>query len=245
MKHTIRNAKALLKTNGLLVINEISENNLFTHLTFGLLDGWWLYEDTDMRIPGCPGLYSETWEHLLIQEGFTSIDFPVKAYHDLGQQTIVSQSNGLIRQSTVKTEKKQFQPAMVMENKPVVKTNVETTSEPEKIHASASEQKYQLTNDQIEDMIIDHLSESLDIDARDIDIHDSFADYGLDSITASKLIQSINDSLNIELKASHLFDYTSVTKLCLFIAEECQPDVKDGLPEKVIETEPSASKECS
>ena len=26
----------------------------FTHLTFGLLDGWWSYEDAELRIPGSP-----------------------------------------------------------------------------------------------------------------------------------------------------------------------------------------------
>jgi 2-polyprenyl-3-methyl-5-hydroxy-6-metoxy-1,4-benzoquinol methylase len=42
---TIQNAKAALKKNGLLLLNEISQNSLFAHLTFGLLQGWWLYED--------------------------------------------------------------------------------------------------------------------------------------------------------------------------------------------------------
>jgi polyketide synthase PksR len=51
IRQTLQNAKAVLKKNGLILINEISCNTLFSHLTFGLLEGWWLYEDRDLRIP--------------------------------------------------------------------------------------------------------------------------------------------------------------------------------------------------
>ena len=54
IRQTLRNTKATLKKNGLLILNEINGSSLFTHLTFGLLKGWWLYEDPALRIPGCP-----------------------------------------------------------------------------------------------------------------------------------------------------------------------------------------------
>ena len=44
IRHTLRNAKALLRPNGLLLLNELNTKSLFTHLTFGLLEGWWRYE---------------------------------------------------------------------------------------------------------------------------------------------------------------------------------------------------------
>ncbi|MED0769717.1 class I SAM-dependent methyltransferase, partial [Bacillus atrophaeus] len=44
IRQTLRNAKAVLKKNGLLLLNEINSHNLYSHLTFGLLEGWWLYE---------------------------------------------------------------------------------------------------------------------------------------------------------------------------------------------------------
>src|SRR5690606_4034708 len=48
IRHTIDNTKAVLKKNGLLLMNEMSVNTLFTHLTFGLLEGWWLPEDPEV-----------------------------------------------------------------------------------------------------------------------------------------------------------------------------------------------------
>jgi 2-polyprenyl-3-methyl-5-hydroxy-6-metoxy-1,4-benzoquinol methylase len=98
IRQTIRNVKATLKKNGLLLLNEISGNSLFSHLTFGLLKGWWLYEDSAMRISGCPGLSAEMWQTVLKREGFRSVMFPVCEAHELGQQIIVAESNGVIRQ---------------------------------------------------------------------------------------------------------------------------------------------------
>lgn len=42
-----------MKNNGMLLLNEMAGNSLFPHITFGLLEGWWLYEDPAVRIPGC------------------------------------------------------------------------------------------------------------------------------------------------------------------------------------------------
>ena len=98
IRQTLRNAKAALKKNGLLLLNELSGNTLFSHLTFGLLEGWWLYEDATLRIPGCPGLSSQAWQAVLEDEGFRSILFPAQEAHELGQQIIVAESDGVVRQ---------------------------------------------------------------------------------------------------------------------------------------------------
>src|SRR5579859_4866536 len=99
IRKTLRNAKGLLKHNGVLLLNEILGQNLFTHLTFGLLEGWWLYEDTAIRIPGTPTLAPETWQRVLEGEGFQRVHFPAFASHAHGQQIIAAQSDGVIRQS--------------------------------------------------------------------------------------------------------------------------------------------------
>ncbi|TMC15471.1 MAG: methyltransferase, partial [Chloroflexi bacterium] len=65
IQRTVRNAKAALKKHGLLLLNEITGINLFSHLTFGLLEGWWAYEDPELRVPGCPALTAENWQVVL------------------------------------------------------------------------------------------------------------------------------------------------------------------------------------
>jgi polyketide synthase PksN len=88
IRQTLRNIKAALKTNGVLLVNEITQKTLFTTLTFGLLDGWWLYDDEDLRIPGSPLLSRESWQKVLAEEGFHPIDFPAESGGQWGQQVI-------------------------------------------------------------------------------------------------------------------------------------------------------------
>src|SRR5262249_18806756 len=100
IRHTLRNAKAALKKHGLLLLNEMSANTLFSHLTYGLLDGWWSYNDAELRLPGCPGLSSQSWRLVLEEEGFNAIFFPADHVADVGLQIIVAESDGIVYQRT-------------------------------------------------------------------------------------------------------------------------------------------------
>ncbi len=93
IRETVRNAKAALRSNGILLLNEISMWSMFNHLTFGLLEGWWLYEDEAIRLPGCPALSPEKWREILAAEGFDAIGFPAEEAHRFGQQIIVGSAH--------------------------------------------------------------------------------------------------------------------------------------------------------
>ncbi|MBM3655246.1 MAG: class I SAM-dependent methyltransferase, partial [Alphaproteobacteria bacterium] len=70
MRATLRNAKAALRAQGALILNEISDKTIFASVLFGLIDGWSLAQDEQWRIPGSPGLYPQDWRELMRQEGF-------------------------------------------------------------------------------------------------------------------------------------------------------------------------------
>ena len=61
---------ALLTSGGALVLNEVTRASLFGTLTFGLLDGWWHFEDADTRLPGAPLLDRARWSATLEAAGF-------------------------------------------------------------------------------------------------------------------------------------------------------------------------------
>ena len=73
MSRTLQQCKALLRKGGLLIANELSAKTDFLTLTFGLTDGWWLFDDAEVRIPGSPIIsrYStdllQAWLHTLVQ----------------------------------------------------------------------------------------------------------------------------------------------------------------------------------
>jgi NADP-dependent 3-hydroxy acid dehydrogenase YdfG/SAM-dependent methyltransferase len=95
---TLGNIKHLLKTNGWLVINEVTQAKEFLTLTFGLLEGWWVYED-DIRLKHSPLLSLEGWENLLKESGFKGTAYSGHASKDgaeLSQHVIVAESDGIV-----------------------------------------------------------------------------------------------------------------------------------------------------
>ncbi|MEU5186688.1 SDR family NAD(P)-dependent oxidoreductase [Streptomyces klenkii] len=100
-RNTLRNAKAALRDGGWLLLNELSAFEIFGHLTFGLLEGWWLFEDTSLRVPGSPALSPESWREVLEGEGFPSVVMVLPEARELGQQIIAARSDGIARQRVV------------------------------------------------------------------------------------------------------------------------------------------------
>ncbi len=95
LRRSLSHARSLLAPGGVLVLLEGTAPRRFLDLTFGLLDGWWAYEDTDLR-PDYPLLSPERWSQLLAECGFkeTSIlpgpDGPMRGLAD--QRVIVAQA---------------------------------------------------------------------------------------------------------------------------------------------------------
>ncbi|MGN7997308.1 beta-ketoacyl synthase N-terminal-like domain-containing protein, partial [Chitinophaga sp. 22308] len=74
---SLQNMRKTMKPDGLLLLNEIAVNSVFNTLTFGLLDGWWLFEDEERRMEGGPALSADSWKQVLAANGFNkSGSFP-------------------------------------------------------------------------------------------------------------------------------------------------------------------------
>lgn len=214
IRQTLKNTKATMKKNGLLLLNELSSNNMVNHLAFSLLEGWWLSEDEELRIPGCPGLYPEMWEEALKNEGFSSNFFPAEDAHRFGQQIIVSESNGCVLR---KVESELEKPLKNISNVHY-KTEASETS--------PKAQKHELLG-QIRHSIILTLSKSLKVEVNQIGVEEPFADYGLDSITGVHMMELLNEKLKLTLPTTDLFDYTSVNKLATYIVEQHASKLED------------------
>ncbi|WP_127573260.1 beta-ketoacyl synthase N-terminal-like domain-containing protein, partial [Paenibacillus xylaniclasticus] len=219
IRQTLRNVKDALRTNGLIIINEMSGKSLLNHLTFGLLEGWWLYDDPELRIPGCPGLYPESWRQALEAEGFRSVFFPVEEAHDIGQQIIVAESDGIIRE--------QAEPQHAVS--PMKSHDVESV--PGTAVSSG------MAEDYISEIIVEKLAEALNVETAMIDVHESFADYGLDSILGVNFVQTINRELDIHLHTTDIFDYSSVIQLTSYITKQFGDQVMQALDQSVRQTD--------
>ncbi|WP_067499195.1 SDR family NAD(P)-dependent oxidoreductase [Actinoplanes sp. TFC3] len=221
IRRTLRHAKALLKRGGVLLLNEISAYSVFAHLTFGLLDGWWRYQDADLRIAGTPALAPDTWLEVLEEEGFDPVAFPAAALHGLGYQVVAAASDGLIRQQA---------PSAAAEPPP------QPEPEPEPVSVEKSGDGLRR---HVEDAIFAQLKSSLKLGREHIAADDAFMDHGIDSILGVQLIQQLNRVLGIELSTTDLFDHGSVTRLAGHIAAT-YPNLLPSPPETVTVPQPRA-----
>jgi acyl transferase domain-containing protein/acyl carrier protein/protein-L-isoaspartate O-methyltransferase len=69
LNQALTNVKRLLAPEGLLVLLEATKKQRWLDLIFGLMDGWWRFEDTELR-PDHPLLSPQQWTGLLESKGF-------------------------------------------------------------------------------------------------------------------------------------------------------------------------------
>ncbi|MFW3476891.1 beta-ketoacyl synthase N-terminal-like domain-containing protein [Streptomyces microflavus] len=219
IRHTLRNAKALLRPGGLLVLNELTANNLLSQFSFGLLDGWWRYEDPHLRIQGSPLLSTAHWRHVLTQAGFRAIALPARDAEDLGQQIIVAESDGVIRQAAAVPRPSAPYVALVRESPARAVVDHSTGSEPGdrlRVH--------------IEAVALDVLAAALEIPRTRIGRDEPFSNYGLDSIFAVNVARTLGGTLGIDLDITVLFEHNTLAELGEFIVSDYAEELRDVLP---------------
>ncbi|MEX3628067.1 MAG: amino acid adenylation domain-containing protein [Burkholderia sp.] len=213
IRTAVRNAKAALHKGGVLLLNEIAGQSLFTHLSFGLLEGWWRYRDPAVRLPASPALSPENWARVLREEGFGEIGFLLKEQLDLGQQLVLAQSDGLVRQAGAEAGRHVSSAAPIAAaSAPVPAASVEavapaTIGEPVAIDAA------------VHRVLLEELARTLKLEAAEIDAQMPFSDYGVDSILGVGLVKQLNDRLGLDLNTTILFEHSSLERLVAHILQ--------------------------
>ncbi|HET8841465.1 MAG TPA: SDR family NAD(P)-dependent oxidoreductase, partial [Ktedonobacteraceae bacterium] len=241
----VRNVKTALKPHGLLLLNELGRNELFLHLTFGLLQGWWLYEDEELRLEGSPCLSPETWNDVLTSEGFNGVWFPSIPAHSLGQQIIVAQSDGVIRQSRFQppqaTATARSLPEQLRAHRMEALPPRPVQPRPGIVVPNASQTSRNIDDQMLEDhvhaIILESLAAALKVDPGKVREDRAFSDYGVDSITAVNLINIINKRCAITLQTTVLFDYNTVKTLLQHIVSEYSAALRSTLQSNMAASE--------
>jgi len=225
IRRTLRNAKAALKQGGLLVLNEITGTSLFTHLSFGLLEGWWLYADAALRVSGTPALSPESWQRVLEEEGFSSIGFPAQAWHPLGQQIIVAESDGIIRQEAP-SHGRVADPAVAktspsradLEGRFVSERS--TGNEPRKVSPQplVATAATGLLRDRTIAMMKRVVGQTLKMSPQQLDENESLEMYGIDSILVGKLRNQLA-AVFPDISTTLFFEHRTVAALSNYFME--------------------------
>lgn len=252
---TVRNAKAALTRGGLLLLNEATANNLINQFTFGLLDGWWLFTDDDVRLPGGPLLSVDGWLGVLAGAGFGGIRLPVRDAEDLGQQILVAVSDGIVRQPAAPAPDESFARAIRPDGSssratgrgealtgpgaPAARRRWDENSA-RAIPPDESSSRSPDAGDQpddaerllahVEDVVLDVLAETLRIDRARIARHEPFSSYGLDSIFAVTIARTAGERLGVDLDITVLFEHSTLADLGEFVTGTYAAQIATTLP---------------
>ncbi|MGI6668752.1 MAG: SDR family NAD(P)-dependent oxidoreductase [Acetivibrionales bacterium] len=218
IKNTLRNVKMLLKANGWLVLNEVTQVQDILTMTFGLLDGWWLFDDGENRIKGSPLLSDVMWEDMLREEGFRRVFIPGRKTDEgksTGQRVIIAESDGMVlRGLPVKPFAAKIPEAepveMLSAPNPV---NVPAEAEAKASNEQARDISGQTLLNYIEKKIVESVARALEINADYVDAGRQFSEYGVDSITGLELVNRINKVFGITLRTTVIFDYGNASDL--------------------------------
>ncbi len=91
---TLAHVRETMSGDAVLLLNETARPTVFTHVTFGLLEGWWRFTDPERRIPGTPSLTAESWRKALEANGFEWVAGSSAREQALGQQIVVARASG-------------------------------------------------------------------------------------------------------------------------------------------------------
>ncbi|HET9528579.1 MAG TPA: SDR family NAD(P)-dependent oxidoreductase [Pyrinomonadaceae bacterium] len=226
IKNTLANAKTLLKSQGWLIVNEVTAAQDFTTLTFGLLDGWWLFQDHENRLEHSPLIGVRRWQRLLNEQGFERVvncGISLPGGDAVAQNVIVAQSDGLIVRSNVRTTSAATAGQSEKKRSPKLSTtSVSTADSP----APASTVNRQDLRSYVEAKVIESFAAVLQLSEEVFDRDTPHSDYGVDSLLAVDIINKLNEVPGINLRSTDLFNYATVGQLTDHIIEECEAELR-------------------
>ncbi|MFJ1713851.1 SDR family NAD(P)-dependent oxidoreductase [Streptomyces sp. NPDC088260] len=221
-RNTIRNAKAALRDGGWLLLNELAAFDVSSHLTFGLLEGWWLFEDHALRVPGSPALSPANWREVLVSEGFSSVVPVLPETLELGQQIIAAESDGIARQTVAAPAPPETAAPRALPKSPPAETApprpaAPAAPAPERPPtvvgtAGASGADAESRADTMAGYLRDQAARTLGIPPEKIALAAPLSDYGMDSILVLQLTTALREDLG-EVPSTLLFDAESVEEL--------------------------------
>ncbi|MFJ9773636.1 amino acid adenylation domain-containing protein [Kitasatospora sp. NPDC101157] len=192
LRATLRRAKALLRPGGWLVLNELTEVRALLTIGGGVLEGWWVFDDGELRMPDSPLASPEGWTRLLQEEGFR----PVRTLGagDLGQTVLVAESDGVVLSAA-----------------PVAPAPSRTAADgPARAEAAPTGQAD--AAGAVGERLRELVERVLKLDER-IDPDRALADYGFDSLSGMKIVTAVDEAFGVTVPLGDFFERPTLREL--------------------------------
>nr|DAC76735.1 TPA_exp: type I polyketide synthase [Streptomyces sp. NRRL F-4335] len=249
---TLTHAKSVMRPGGMIALFEVTRLHELLTIAFGLLEGWWAFEDTD-RLPGSPLLSAPMWRRAMERAGFRGMrvlsGMPLREDR-LSESVLLAESEGRPVEDAAPAPvgvrpvpapaapvpaaapaPAPVAPVPVAAPAPApdpVPVPVPTASAP--LPATPAPAEGVAAND-LEALIDEAWKEVLGVDR--IRPTDTFQDLGGDSIMASRIKARLNNALPFELELRELLTATTVREMALQAEAEIIERI-DELPEDAV-----------
>lgn len=223
---TLANIKEVMRKDGAILINEVTKFQNFATLTFGMLDGWWLYNDEEKRIHDSPLLSFEQWKDYLFEKGLVNAvvigdgtDIENNYYE---QGIIVAFSDGIchIKKETKNGGQDNDDPidrgnAKAIEQKIIPKPTVSAVKEIPARSESKSSGRDDIkvaTSDKLREIV----AEVLKFPVNSINHKSNLAALGIDSIIGIELITKVRQEL-ADISMTAFIECTTIEEVANYL----------------------------
>ncbi|WP_329586161.1 amino acid adenylation domain-containing protein [Kitasatospora sp. NBC_01250] len=199
LRATLRRAKALLRPGGWLVLNELTSVRPLLTIGGGVLEGWWVFDDGELRMPDSPLASPQGWARLLHEEGYTQVRALGADRAELGQTVLVAESDGVVL-GAVPT---------VAAAAPGETADAPAGTTPATAAAAAADTVGERLRELVERVL--KLEERIDPDR-------PLADYGFDSLSGMKIVSAVDDAFGVSVPLGDFFERPTLRELAAHLA---------------------------
>ncbi|WP_415943141.1 amino acid adenylation domain-containing protein [Streptomyces sp. 067-1] len=204
LRATLRKAKALLRPGGWLVLNELTSVRPLLTIGGGVLEGWWAFEDGDLRMPDSPLASPQGWTRILHEEGYAPVHALGADDPALGQTVLVAESDGVLP----------TRPEPAPTAGPATATAVAPVSAPAPASVPSGAPA---ATDVLTERLRDLVERVLKLDER-IDPGRPLADYGFDSLSGMKIVAAVDEEFGVAVPLGDFFEQPTLRELTTHLA---------------------------
>ncbi|MBV9491610.1 MAG: polyketide synthase dehydratase domain-containing protein, partial [Verrucomicrobia bacterium] len=208
LRRSLQTSKALLARHGIIVLLEGTEARILNGLTYGLLEGWWLIEDSERRIENAPLLRLEQWRTVLKEEGYVGVHaLGTPSAERLTQVVLVGETDHVVSRDVVGSAPPAEPPAGSSTRFSGAAAVGEAPGEVATRSPGADPRRV------LTDKVVAVVREVLQTESDELRTEATFESLGVDSIFSVEIIEKLNARLPVKLRSTDLFNYPTIAAL--------------------------------
>jgi 3-oxoacyl-(acyl-carrier-protein) synthase/SAM-dependent methyltransferase/acyl carrier protein len=217
IRQTLQRLKRLLKAGGLLILIEGTKPQDFGTLTMGMLDGWWLYEDEELRMKHSPLLDLESWGMVLATAGFGRVRFVEN--EKCFQSLLMAESDGIVTLHPG-PDRAAISPEILSRSG----RTSSGTENPRAVLTGHPGNRYSVN----EQMVADVWSEVLGFET--LRITDNLYELGGDSIIAMRITNTLEKEYGLKIEVAEALKHQTIESFAKFLDTRGQDEPSSHIP---------------